>query len=54
MSLIKFLLYKKKDKSVLASKQYGKGKVEVKELETSILAKKKYNHNNEQTKENIK
>ena len=51
MSLIKFLIYKKKDKSILAAKKYRKGKVEEKELETSILAKRKYNLRKQQTKE---
>ena len=39
MSLIKFLLYRKKEKSVLASKKYGE-KTKSADFEKSIFAKK--------------
>ena len=42
MGLIKFLFYRKKEQSVLASKKYGKEKIDVKENDKSILAKRKY------------
>ena len=42
MSLIKFLLYRKKDKSPLASRKYGEKKVNPEELDKSLLASKKY------------
>ena len=42
MGLIKFLFYKKKEQSVLASKKYGKVEVPKQENDKSILAKRKY------------
>ena len=42
MSLIKFLLYRKKDKSIIASRKYGEKQVNPEELDTSLLAYKKY------------
>ena len=42
MSLIKFLFYRKKDQSVLASQKYGEKQVNPEELDTSLLAYKKY------------
>ena len=42
MSLIKFLLYRKKDKSILASRKYGEKQVKPEELDNSLLAYKKY------------
>ena len=42
MSLIKFLLYRKKDKSPLASRKYGEKQVNPEELDTSLLAYKVY------------
>lgn len=42
MSLIKFLLYRKKDKSPLASRKYGEKQVNSEELDTSLLAYKVY------------
>lgn len=42
MGLIKFLFYRKKDKSILASRKYGEKQVKPEELDTSLLAYKKY------------
>ena len=42
MSLLKFLLYRNKEKSILASKKYGEKQVKAEELDTSLLAYKKY------------
>ena len=42
MSLIKFLLYRKKDKSPLASRKYGEKQVNPEELDKPLLASKKY------------
>ena len=42
MGLIKFLFYRKKDKSILASQKYGEKQVNPEELDTSLLAYKKY------------
>lgn len=42
MSLIKFLLHREKDKSILESRKYGEKQVKTEELETSLLAYKKY------------
>ena len=42
MSLIKFLFYRKKEKSILASQKYGEKQVNPEELDTSLLAYKKY------------
>lgn len=51
MGLIKFLTSRKQEKSVLASKIYGKEKVEVKLNDKSILAIRKYGQEmNEQNK----
>lgn len=45
MSLIKFLISRKQEKSVLASKKYGKVEVSTQENDKSILAKRKYGQN---------
>lgn len=42
MNLLKFLFYRKKDQSVLASQKYGEKQVNPEELDTSLLAYKKY------------
>jgi len=42
MNLIQFLFYRKKDKSILASRKYGEKQVNPEELDTSLLAYKKY------------
>lgn len=42
MSFIKFLFYRKKDKSILESQKYGEKQVNPEELDTSLLAYKKY------------
>ena len=42
MGLIKFLFYRKKEQSVLASKKYGKTEVSVQEKDKSILVSRKY------------
>ena len=42
MSLLAFLFYRKKDKSILASRKYGEKIVKTEELDTSLLAYKKY------------
>jgi len=42
MSSIKFLLYRKKDKSPLAIRKYGEKQVNPEELDTSLLAYKVY------------
>ena len=42
MGLIKFLFYRKKEKSILASQKYGEKQVNPEELDTSLLAYKKY------------
>lgn len=42
MGLIKFLFYRKKDQSVLESQKYGEKQVNPEELDTSLLAYKKY------------
>lgn len=41
MSLIKFLLYRKKVVSLLASRKYGEKKVDPEELDKSLLAARK-------------
>ena len=40
MSLIKFLLYRKKDKSILASRKYAEKQVNPEELDKPLLAHK--------------
>ena len=42
MGLIKFLLYRKKDQSILASQKYGEKQVNPEDLDVSLLAYKKY------------
>ena len=42
MSLIKFLFYRKKETSILASQKYGEKQINPEELDTSLLAYKKY------------
>ena len=42
MNLLKFLLYRKKETSILASQKYGEKQVNPEELDTSLLAYKKY------------
>ena len=42
MRLFKFMFYRKKDKSILASRKYGEKQVKPEELDTSLLAYKKY------------
>ena len=42
MSLIKFLLYRKKDKSPLASRKFNTKQVNPEELDKPLLAYKKY------------
>ena len=42
MGLIKFLFYRKKDQSILASRKFGEKQVNPEELDTSLLAYKKY------------
>jgi len=42
MGLLKFLFYRKNDKSILASQKYGEKQVNPEELDTSLLAYKKY------------
>ena len=42
MSLIKFLLYRKKETSILGAQKYGEKTLKPEELEVSILARKKY------------
>ena len=50
MGLIKFLFYRKKEQSVLASKKYDKTEVSVQEKDKSIIASRKYGQ--EKHKEN--
>lgn len=40
MSLIKFLFYRKKDQSILASRKYGEKQVNPEELDKPLLAHK--------------
>ena len=42
MGLIKFLFYRKKEQSILASRKYGEKQVDPKELDLPLLAYKKY------------
>ena len=42
MGLIKFLFYRKKEQSILASRKYGEKQVNPEDLEVSLLAYKKY------------
>ena len=42
MGLLKFLFFRKKDQSILASRKYGEKQVIPEELDTSLLAYKKY------------
>ena len=42
MSLLTFLFYRKKETSILASQKYGEKQVNPQELDTSLLAYKKY------------
>ena len=42
MGLLQFLFYRKKEQSVLASRKYGEKQVNPEELDTSLLAYKKY------------
>ena len=42
MSLIKFLLYRKKDKSILASRKYGEKQVNPEDLDESLLSRRLY------------
>ena len=52
MGLIKFLFFRKKEHSVLASKKYGKTEVNAQEKDKSILSNRKYGQEkNEQNKE---
>ena len=42
MGLIKFLFYRKKEKSILASQKYGEKQVNPEKLDVPLLAYKKY------------
>ena len=42
MGLLKFLFYRKKENSVLASRKYGEKTVNTEELDYSLLSYKKY------------
>ena len=42
MGLIKFLFYRKKDQSILGSRKYCEKQVNPEDLDTSLLAYKKY------------
>ncbi len=42
MSLLKFLLYRNKEKSILASKKYGEKQVNPEKLDKPLLATKVY------------
>ena len=42
MDLIKFLFYRKKDQSILASRKFGEKQVNPEELDKPLLAYKKY------------
>lgn len=46
MSLINFLLYRKEEKSPLATRKYGENKVNPNELENPLLANKLSNKDN--------
>ena len=42
MSLIKFLFYRKKEQSILASRKYGEKQVNPEELDVPLLAQRRY------------
>lgn len=50
MGLIKFLFFRKKEQSILASKKYGKTDMNVQEKDKALLVSRKYGQ--EKHKEN--